>query len=189
LVRIDRKPFSMLRTPSMSFARGVDLEVVPHPCLTELAGPEDLATSSASLTAGMTMSPYRILVVDDNPFLLEAVESLLATSDGIEVVATVSSGHEALARTPILEPDLVLMDLSMPGMDGTEATRLLASMPRPPRVVIMTAHDDDAYRAAAEKAGADGFLYKSDLATSLLPLVRALLSGREGRDNEKAAPE
>jgi DNA-binding NarL/FixJ family response regulator len=148
------------------------------------AGLEHRDSSKDSFKDRTIMSPFRVLLVDDSPFVLDSVKSLLDTAEEIKVVATVRSGREALAQVTALEPDLVVMDLSMPGMDGTEATRLLGLMPRPPRVIIMTVHDDDAYRAAAKKAGADGFLDKSDLGTCLLPLVRALLPVRGGRESK-----
>jgi DNA-binding NarL/FixJ family response regulator len=124
---------------------------------------------------GGTMRLRRILVVDDSPIFLEAVASLLSAAEGMEVVGTASSGREALERVPELEPDLVLMDLAMPDINGLEAARRLAILPRRPRVIIMTTHKERAYRAAALSAGADGFLHKPDLEAQLLPLIRTLL--------------
>ncbi len=118
----------------------------------------------------------RILVVDDNPTFLAAVVSLLPATEGIEIVGTADSGRAALERTAVLEPDLVLMDLAMPGMNGLQAVRHIAVLSRRPRVVLMTAHEDKAYRVAALKAGADGFLHKSELDDQLLPLIRTLLA-------------
>ena len=114
--------------------------------------------------AAGTMRLRRILVVDDSPIFLAAVVSLLPASEGIEIVGTAGSGREALERVAELGPDLVLMDLAMPGMNGLEAAHQLTGLPARPQVVIMTAHDEAAYRAAALKAGADGFLRKSELA-------------------------
>jgi len=119
----------------------------------------------------------RILLVDDSPIFLASVVSLLAEVEGIEVVGTAMSGREALERVAVLEPDLVLMDLRMPEMNGLEAARHLAVLPRRPRVVIMTVHGDKAYRTAALKAGADSFLRKVELEDRLLPLIRTLLTG------------
>jgi two-component system response regulator AlgR len=135
----------------------------------------DIFTSAAA-----TMRLRRILVVDDSPIFLAAVESLLAAAEGIEVVGTAGSGREALDRVAELEPDLVLMDLAMPGMNGLEAASHLAVPPGRPQVVIMTAHDEKAYRTAALKAGADGFLRKEELEDHLLPLIRTLLPECDG---------
>jgi DNA-binding NarL/FixJ family response regulator len=126
------------------------------------------------------MRRHRILLVDNSPTLLRAVEALLTASAGIHVIGSARSGYEALERVREMEPDLVLMDLAMPGMDGLEATRRLAVLPRPPRVIIMTAHVDQEYRQAAAEVGADGFLVKADLGTHLLPLIGALLPGCGG---------
>jgi DNA-binding NarL/FixJ family response regulator len=123
----------------------------------------------------LMMCSYLFLVVEDSPVFLAAVVSLLAAAEGVEVVGTAGSGREALERVPALEPDLVLMDLALPEMHGLEAARHLALRPGRPRVVLMTAHAEKAYRAAALKAGADGFLRKSELEGQLLPLIRALL--------------
>jgi DNA-binding NarL/FixJ family response regulator len=129
------------------------------------------------------MRHRRILAVDDSPIFLEAAMSLLAAVGGIEVVGTANSGHEALERVDDLEPDLVLLDLDMLGMGGLEVARRLAGRPARPRVVIMTIYAEEAYRRAALKAGADGFLRKSELEDRLLPLIRALLPDRgEGED-------
>ena len=121
------------------------------------------------------MHRCRILVVDDSPIFLTATATLLARVAGIEVVGTARSGREALQRVPELEPDLVLMDLEMPEMNGLEAARHLAARPHRPRVVTMTAHEDEEYRAAAFEASVDGFLFKSNLAVQLVPLIHALV--------------
>ncbi len=117
----------------------------------------------------------RILVVDDSPVFLATAISVLAPADGVQVVGTARSGVEAIEQVSALTPDLVLMDLSMPGMSGLEATRRLAEQPARPRVIIMTARDEKEYRAAALKAGADGFLSKSELDDQLVPLIATLL--------------
>jgi DNA-binding NarL/FixJ family response regulator len=136
--------------------------------------------SSLLTPTGGTMRLRRILVVDDSPIFLEAVASLLPADEGIEVVGTASSGREALERVPELEPDLVLMDLAMPDINGLEATRRLAVLPRRPRIIIMTTHKEKAYHQAALRAGADGFLHKPDLEAQLLPLIRTLLPESSG---------
>src|SRR5689334_12090048 len=117
----------------------------------------------------------RILLVDDNPTLAQAVESMLATVAWIQIIGTASSGEQALERIVDLEPDMVLLDLTMPGMDGLEVTRTLVERPRRPRVLMMTAHIDDHYRRAADDAGVDGFILKSDLWEKLVALIDSLL--------------
>jgi DNA-binding NarL/FixJ family response regulator len=122
-----------------------------------------------------TVRLRRILIVDDSPIFLAAVASLLPATEEIEVIGTAGSGREAIEKASALEPDLVLMDVAMPEMNGLEAARQLAILPLPPRVIIMTTHTEKAYRNAALKCGADGFLLKSELEDELLPLIRTLL--------------
>jgi DNA-binding NarL/FixJ family response regulator len=117
----------------------------------------------------------RILIVDDNALLLTAVGRLLASHPSIKIVAAVPSGREALELVDLLEPDLVLIDLVMPGISGLETTELLAKRPTPPLVVIMSVHDEEPYRMASLRAGADGFLPKSDLYIRLPSLIQELL--------------
>lgn len=90
------------------------------------------------------------------------------------------SGPKALEQVGPLHPHLVLMDLAMEGMNGLEATRRLKAQENPPRVIILTLHDNPEYRAAAEQAHADGFVAKSDLGEKLLPLIHHLCPDQTG---------
>ncbi len=145
-------------------------------CRAELGRGESIANDDrGDSRVGQRMRRRRILIVDDSPIFLAATTALLARAAGIEVIGTAGSGREAVQRVCELEPDLVLMDLEMPEMNGLEAARRLAARPHRPRVVTMTAHEDEEYRAAAFEASADGFLFKSDLGVQLVPLIHALL--------------
>jgi DNA-binding NarL/FixJ family response regulator len=124
------------------------------------------------------MHAYRVLVVDDSPAVLSAVVSLLSTVGGIEVVGTAASGLEALERADGLGPDLVLVDLAMPGINGLEVTRRLASRAERPRVLVMTLHGERAYRDAALRAGAEAVLLKDQLGSELVPVIQSLASRR-----------
>jgi DNA-binding NarL/FixJ family response regulator len=121
------------------------------------------------------MRPCRIIVVDDSPIFLAATVSFLELVAGIEIVATSDSGREALEQAAGLEPDLVLIDLAMPQMSGLEVARHMAKFSQPPKIIVMTAHEEKAYHAAALNAGADGFVGKSVLEAQLLPMIRTLL--------------
>jgi DNA-binding NarL/FixJ family response regulator len=123
------------------------------------------------------MRPVRILVVDDSADFLEAATRFLANKPDIEIVGKALSGREAVNQVPTLKPDLVLMDLLMPGMDGLEATRLLKRTPAPPTVIIVSLHDDPSFHAAAHDSGADGFLTKRVLSKQLVPLLEKLFAG------------
>src|SRR5207244_5806865 len=102
--------------------------------------------------------------------------NFLAGEPEVEVVGRASSGRGALEQVPLLKPDLVLMDLTMPGMNGLEATRRLKARPDGPRVILLTLHDNPEYRAAAAAVQADGFVSKSDLGLHLLPLIHNLFA-------------
>jgi DNA-binding NarL/FixJ family response regulator len=116
----------------------------------------------------------KLLLVDDNSEFLRAVADFLSTDPRVEIVGQARSGHEVLKRILRLEPDLVVVDLAMPEMDGLEVTRRIKSQPDAPYVIILTLHDNVAYCAMARTSGADGFVAKSELGDRLLPLIHAL---------------
>jgi DNA-binding NarL/FixJ family response regulator len=116
-------------------------------------------------------APIRVLAVDDSPDFLKLVVRLLSTAPTIQIVGQACSGEAALEQVTALHPDLVLMDVAMPGMTGLQATRAIKVQPGAPRVIILTLHDNTEYRAAAETAGADAFVAKWELDTALLPLI------------------
>lgn len=132
------------------------------------------------------MQPIQILLVDDSREFLEAATHYLATEPEIEVVGCASSGRRALEQVSRLHPDLVLMDLAMPEMNGLEATHRIKLQPDAPCVVILTLHDDFEYRARAAAVHADGFILKSELGTQLMPLVHTLCS--QGVDTQVEEP-
>jgi DNA-binding NarL/FixJ family response regulator len=126
------------------------------------------------------MCQHRVLLVHHCPRRHQAVGSILTASGDIRLVGSARSGREALERAGELGPDLVLTDLVMPGTDGLELTRRLGMLPRRPKVIIMTAHRDEAYRQAALRAGADAFLREMELPDRLVPIIRDVLAGRVG---------
>jgi two-component system, chemotaxis family, chemotaxis protein CheY len=116
----------------------------------------------------------RILIVDDNKEFLGVAERFLLSDPQIEVVGTAHSGPEAIDSVIRLKPDLVLMDIAMPEMNGLEATRKIKEEPDPPLVVILTLYDNPEYRDVAKEIRADGFLSKSEFGTRLIPLIHEL---------------
>ncbi|MFI5907566.1 response regulator [Dactylosporangium sp. NPDC051541] len=118
------------------------------------------------------MTDVRVLVVDDQQLVRDGIASLLSIQPGIEVVGTAAGGEEALQRAADLTPDVVLMDVRMPGLDGVEATRALRRAHPSCRVVMLTTFDDDQYVALALRAGADGYLLKDLGAAELADAVR-----------------
>ncbi len=134
------------------------------------------ATWSSTAPMENVTPSRRIFLVDDSPEFLESAVNFLAADPEIEVVGRASSGRGALEQVPVLKPDLVLMDLTMPEMNGLEATRHLKAQSDGPRVIILTLHDNPEYRAAAEAVQADGFVTKSELGLELLPAIHALFA-------------
>jgi CheY-like chemotaxis protein len=130
-----------------------------------------------------TRVPLRVLVVDDSRVFVGTLRRLLQTLPGIEIAGVATSGEEAVDLAEQLHPDLVLMDLAMPGMDGLKASEALDKLPARPVIIIMSIHDLPRYRRAARAAGADAFVTKSDLFSQLEPLIRHLLSGARGGDD------
>ncbi|MEQ0564011.1 response regulator transcription factor [Amycolatopsis sp. NEAU-NG30] len=123
------------------------------------------------------MTPVRVLLVDDQALFREALATLLATNDGITVVGEAGNGDEALSRVAALAPDVVLMDLRMPVLDGVAATRRLRAEHPGVRVIALTTFDDDEDVFAALRAGAVGYLLKDVSSARLVEAVRAAARG------------
>ena len=122
------------------------------------------------------MKPIRTLVVDDNAVFLEAFARYLGDIPQVHVLGTSRSGSDALNQVRCLKPDLVLMDLIMPEMDGLETTRRVKQFSGPPLVIVVSLHDGPELVAAVRNAGADGFLMKQTFSKGLLPLLQSLVS-------------
>jgi DNA-binding NarL/FixJ family response regulator len=118
-----------------------------------------------------------VVVVDDQEMVRAGFAALLDAQDGIEVVGQAASGAEALTVCAATEPDVVLMDVRMPGLDGVEATARLLRTPTRARVVMLTTFDVDDYVYAALRAGASGFLLKDATPDELVSAVRVVAAG------------
>jgi DNA-binding NarL/FixJ family response regulator len=124
------------------------------------------------------MSVVRVLLADDQELVRDGFATILDLQDDLEVVGSVADGVAAVSAVRSLAPDVVLMDVRMPMMDGIEATRrIVAGSPAPPRVLVLTTFDLDEYVFAALQAGASGFLLKDTPRASLLAAVRAVAAG------------
>ncbi|WP_375501386.1 response regulator [uncultured Jatrophihabitans sp.] len=119
----------------------------------------------------------RVLIVDDQQLLRAGFRVILESEPGIEVVGEAADGVAALGAVRATRPDVVLMDIRMPELDGLSATEQLTALPDPPRVVILTTFDQNEYVARALRAGAYGFLLKDAPATRLVAAVRAAAQG------------
>jgi DNA-binding NarL/FixJ family response regulator len=122
--------------------------------------------------------PIRVLLVDDHAVITEGLSTLLALQPGIEVVGSASDGTGAIALSAKLQPDVVLMDMSMPGMGGVEATRRILAGNPATRVIIVSSFADGRMVADALAAGATGYVLKSLGVAELADAIRAAVQGR-----------
>ena len=121
--------------------------------------------------------PIRLLLVDDQRLMREGLRMLLELESGLEIVGEAGDGQAALQAYETLQPDVVLMDVSMPGMDGVEATWRLRERWPDARIVILTTFDDDEYVFEGLRAGAQGYLLKDVSGHDLAEAVRTVAAG------------
>lgn len=122
------------------------------------------------------MDTIRIMLVDDHEVVREGVRRMLELEQDMKVVAQASSGREALAQAKALSPEIVLMDIKMPGMDGIETTRLLKQQNPECKVVVLTLYSE--YLSHAAQAGADGYIRKDLRREELIQAIRDVKEGR-----------
>jgi DNA-binding NarL/FixJ family response regulator len=119
----------------------------------------------------------RVVLVDDQALVRTGFRMILDETDDIDVVGEAADGVSALDVASRMKPDLVLMDVRMPVVDGIESTRRIRTLPAPPKVLILTTFDLDEYVFSGLRAGASGFLLKDTLAADLVAAVRVVVSG------------
>ncbi|MDQ3863228.1 MAG: response regulator transcription factor [Actinomycetota bacterium] len=124
----------------------------------------------------------KVLVVDDHAFMRVAINAILTRDSSLEVVGEAKDGQEAIERCRELRPDLILMDVSMPRMNGLEATRNIKAQSPETSVLILTAHADHSFLMDAVKAGAAGYVLKGENPDHVLNAVRAVLDGETPLD-------
>jgi DNA-binding NarL/FixJ family response regulator len=128
----------------------------------------DRATGSA---------PIRVLIVDDHPVVRDGLQGMFAGEPGFEVVGEAENGHDAVSKTEAFRPDVVLMDLRMPEMDGVSAIRAMTERGLPARVLVLTTYDSEGDVLPAIEAGATGYLLKDTPRQELYRAVRAAAAG------------
>jgi len=121
----------------------------------------------------MTGTRLRILLADDHVTVRQGLKMLIDSQDDMTVVSEASDGAAAVEQARTVRPDVVVMDISMPGMNGLVATRTLKQIQPDSVVVILTRHGDDAYLQELLRAGADGYVLKQSAASELLQAIRA----------------
>ena len=157
MVRAGVSAFSCVNADAPSAARGIRRSGQSCPCVT-------------------ASDPIRVLLVDDHDVFRHGLAQLLG-EEGLAVVAEASGGEAGVRLAAELRPHVVLMDLSMPGLSGVEATRAIASLEAPPSVVVLTLSDDDASMLEALLAGAAGYLLKEATLEQIVAGVRAAAAG------------
>lgn len=123
------------------------------------------------------MNPIRVLIVDDHPVVRDGLRGMFSGEPGFEVAGEAADGGEAVALARSLQPDVILMDLHMPNVDGVSAIRQLAEQGSEARVLVLTTYDQDSYVLPAIEAGATGYLLKDAPREELLRAVRAVAQG------------
>ena len=126
----------------------------------------------------MSDTPIRLLVVDDHPLLREGIAAVLEAHADIELVGEAADGEQAVALFAELRPDVTLMDLQMPGLNGTEAIRVIREQFTDACIAVLTTYSGDARALQAVQAGARGYLLKSMLRKELVSAIRSLAAGK-----------
>jgi DNA-binding NarL/FixJ family response regulator len=126
----------------------------------------------------MPENPVRVLVADDEPLVRSGLRLILDAEPGLEVVGEAGDGAQAVELARTLRPDVVCMDVRMPGVDGLRATELVLRLPDPPRVLVVTTFEHDGYVLDALTVGASGFLLKRAGADEMVQAVRTVAVGQ-----------
>ncbi|RRN63877.1 response regulator transcription factor [Caulobacter sp. 602-1] len=135
----------------------------------------------------MTANPIRVMIVDDHPMLRDGVVGSIKRQPDMIVAAEVGDGAAAIAAIDQANPDVVLMDLQMPGIDGVEAIQTISRKHPKVRILVLTTYFGDAKALRALKAGASGYLLKSAMRTDLIEAIRSVHSGGRHIPPEVAA--
>jgi DNA-binding NarL/FixJ family response regulator len=138
---------------------------------------DDPAISAATGTIMGMAATIRVLLADDQTLVRTGFRVILEAEGDIEVVAEADTGHEAIRQAQLAQPDVILMDIRMPELDGLAATEQILRHPDPPTIVVLTTFDQNEYVYRALRAGAAGFLLKDAPSTRLIAAVRAAATG------------
>lgn len=123
------------------------------------------------------MNAIRVLLADDHAVLRAGLKALLSLEPEMEVVGEAGTGEEAIERTRALRPDVVVMDLAMPGLGGLEATRQIAELDQPTRVLVLTSHAEEEYLLPVLGAGGSGYVQKTRADEDLINAIRVVAHG------------
>ncbi|SEK47114.1 two component transcriptional regulator, LuxR family [Roseovarius azorensis] len=126
----------------------------------------------------MTPSPIRIVIVDDHPMVAEGIQSILESYDDVEVIAVFGTGQEVIDRVEELQPDVILLDLNMPGIGGLTTTEILLERRPDTRILILSMHDSPEYISSALSHGAAGYVLKDVPTDEIKRAVDAVMAGQ-----------
>ena len=132
------------------------------------------------------MPVLKILLVDDHPIVREGLKTLILSQPDMEVIGEASDGQEACQQASLLQPDLVIMDISMPGLSGTQATERLCRECPKVKVLVLTIHEDKGYIRQLLAAGAAGYVLKRAAGEELIHAIRVVSAGRTYLDPDMA---
>jgi DNA-binding NarL/FixJ family response regulator len=144
---------------------------------------EEIASSQKSASRNDTLEEARILIVDDLARVREGLKMVLELEEDLKVVGEAADGLEAVNLAEMLMPDIVLMDLEMPRLDGLEATRQIKQRALAGGVVVLTIHSDSQSRERAVAVGADAFVEKGTPVGELIEVIRTFWRGSGGRQS------
>jgi DNA-binding NarL/FixJ family response regulator len=135
------------------------------------------------------MTTIRVLLADDHPVVRTGIRTLLESAPDIEVVAETSGGEEIFALLEQLTPDILLLDMEMPGLSGVEVAARLKQLQASVRVLALSAYDDEEYIRNLLQSGAAGYLTKEEAAESIIDAVRGVARGEEGWFSRRAVAQ
>jgi DNA-binding NarL/FixJ family response regulator len=135
-------------------------------------------TTDRPVTTAHIAGPIRILLVDDHPVVRAGLTSMLSTIQGLDVCGAASSGEEALQMVDSEQPDVLLLDLRMPGMTGIELLKAIRAKTSPPKTLVLTSYESDEEIYRAIEAGAQGYLLKSTPQAEIVAAIQTVHSGR-----------
>ena len=121
--------------------------------------------------------PVRVMIVDDHPMVAEGIEAILETYDDIDVIATVSNGRDAIEQADVLVPDVVLLDLNMPGVTGLSAAEMILERQPEMRILILSMHDSPEYISTALSHGARGYILKDVPTEEIKTAIDSVMAG------------
>ncbi len=123
------------------------------------------------------MDKIRLLVADDHAIMRDGIRALVSLHEDIEIVGEAATGQEAIAKAQELMPDVIIMDIAMPGLDGLEATRRILKGNPKAKILVLSQYDDKEYIISAIKAGSAGYVPKRALGSELVSAIRAVYHG------------